>query len=133
MQYNNPVGQRIQEYWLQIKALLDQGLAEWGIFLIVVLVGLISFGLGRLSSLQEALPPISIQKSVQMAAVAPVAPGGLVVAARGGSSYYFPWCGGADKISAQNRVWFKSEEAARAAGYVPAKNCRGLKATENRE
>jgi hypothetical protein len=117
---------RIQESWLQIKVFLDQGLAEWGIFGVVVLVGLISFGLGRLSALQEARPPISVRNSTQLPAPTPVAPGGLVVAARGGNSYYFPWCGGVEKISTGNRMWFKSEAAAKAAGYVPAKNCKGL-------
>ena len=126
MQYNNPVRQTIQEYWGKIKTALDHGLAEWGIFAIVVLVGFVSFGLGRLSAMQEARPPVSVSMASQMAAPAPVATGGLVVAARGGSAYYYPWCGGAQNIADGNRVWFKSEKEARAAGYAPAKNCRGL-------
>lgn len=52
--------------------------------------------------------------------------GGEIVASRTGSAYYFPWCGGATKISVVNKVWFKDETAARAAGYTPAKNCKGL-------
>lgn len=126
MQYNNPVGHTIQEYWGKIKVTLDQGLAEWGIFAIVILVGLISFGLGRLSALQEGRPPISIQHTSQLAALGGMHMGGLVVAARSGSSYYFPWCGGAANISEGNRIWFKSEKEAAAAGYLPAKNCKGL-------
>jgi len=126
MQYNNPVGQRIQEYWGKIKAVLDQGLSEWGIFGIVVLVGLISFALGRLSALEEERPPISIQMAAQVASPQGVYLGGLVVASRNGNSYYFPWCGGAQNISAGNKIWFKSEKEAMAAGYSPAKNCRGL-------
>ena len=120
------VWERITQVSGEIKGRVDQGLAEWGIFAIVVLVGLIAFGLGRLSALEEVRPPISIQNSPAMAAPIPVAPGGLVVAAKTGNSYYFPWCGGADKIAAGNRVWFKSEAEAKAAGYVAAKNCKGL-------
>ncbi|RJQ35231.1 hypothetical protein C4568_01265 [Candidatus Parcubacteria bacterium] len=118
--------QRIHEYSGKIKGVLDQGLSEWGIFAIVVLVGLISFGLGRLSALEEARPPVSVSMAAAVAAPAPVAPGGLVVASRGGSSYYYPWCGGAQNIAEGNKVWFDSEKEAEAAGYVPAKNCKGL-------
>ncbi len=116
----------IPEYWGEIKGVLDQGLSEWGIFAIVVLVGLISFGLGRLSALGEARPLVSVSKTLQMAGPVPVAPGGLVVAARNGSAYYYPWCGGAQNIGEGNKVWFDSEKEAEAAGYVPAKNCKGL-------
>ena len=126
MQYNNPVEHTIQEHWGKIKVGLDQGLSEWGIFAIVVLVGFVSFGLGRLSALQEARPPISIENAAQTAAAAAMPMGGLVVAARSGSAYYYPWCGGAQNIEEGNKVWFKSEEEADAVGYVPAKNCKGL-------
>jgi methylphosphotriester-DNA--protein-cysteine methyltransferase len=42
------------------------------------------------------------------------------------SLYYFPWCSGAQQLSAQEKKWFQSEKAAQRAGYSPAKNCRGL-------
>jgi len=121
-----PRGERIQETWGKIKVSLDQGLGEWGIFAIVVLVGLISFGLGRLSALEGVRPPVSVSMASPMATPAPVAPGGFVVAARSGSAYYYPWCGGAQNIGESNKVWFKSEKEAEAAGYAPAKNCKGL-------
>ena len=117
---------RIQEEWLKIKALADQGVGEWGIFAIVVLVGLSSFALGRLSALQEGRAVVSVHEASQLASPRGVYMGGLVVASRSGSSYYFPWCGGGEKINEGNKVWFKTEQEAKAAGYAPAKNCKGL-------
>jgi hypothetical protein len=49
-----------------------------------------------------------------------------VVASRGGTKYYLPWCAGADRITDANKVWFASPEAAAASGYEPAANCDGL-------
>lgn len=49
-----------------------------------------------------------------------------VVASRGGTKYYLPWCAGADRIRDANKVWFASPEAAEAHGYERASNCDGL-------
>ncbi len=118
--------QRIQETWLKIKSVAEHTLGEWGLMAVVFLVALSSFGLGRLSALEDARPPVSIETAPGLQAPRGMYIGGLIVAARGGSTYYYPWCTGAAKILPGNRVWFESEEAARAAGYAPAKNCRGL-------
>ena len=118
--------QNIQETWQKIKNGLEDQLSEWGTVAIVVLVGLSSFGLGRLSAGEEARPVVSIRSAELSSEALPMAPGGLIVASRTGSAYHYPWCPGAATISQGNRVWFKSEEAARRAGYLPAKNCKGL-------
>ena len=117
---------RIQDIGLKIKGLGADLVHEWGLVLIVFLVALASFGLGRLSALEDARPPISITQAPTAANQQAIAPGGLLVAARSGSVYYYPWCTGASKILPQNQRWFQSEEAARKAGYAPAKNCKGL-------
>ncbi len=116
----------IQEFGLKIKNWVGERVAEWGLIAIVLLLGLSSFGLGRLSALEEVRPAVSIRAADQAAALRPIAIGGLVVASRSGSAYHFPWCPGAETMAERNKVWFKSEEAARAAGYAPAKNCKGL-------
>ncbi len=100
--------------------------AEWGLIALVFLVALASFGLGRLSALEDARPPVSIVEVPTSAEQRPMALGGLLVAARSGSVYYYPWCAGVSKISPANKVWFESEAAAKKAGYAPAKNCKGL-------
>lgn len=100
---------------------------DWGIAIVVFLVGFGSFGLGRLSMLEKVRPPVSIGQSAMTANVRTMNAGGMYVASRSGSTYNYPWCAGAAKIAPQNQVWFDSVEAAKKAGYRPAKNCKGLK------
>ena len=116
----------IPESWQKIKNGLEDQLSEWGTVAIVVLVGLSSFGLGRLSAGEQARPVVSIRNAEFSAEALSMAPGGLIVASRSGSAYHYPWCPGAAAISLGNKVWFKSEEAAKRAGYAAAKNCKGL-------
>jgi hypothetical protein len=52
--------------------------------------------------------------------------GGQVVASKNGTKYHYPWCAGAKQIAEKNKISFPSIEAARAAGYTPAANCKGL-------
>ncbi len=111
---------------IEIKAQADTLLPDVAVPVIVLCIGLASFGLGRLSALEEAKPPVTIGKAPAAAEPKALFLGGEVVAARSGSVYYFPWCGNATKMSSVNKVWFKDERAAQAAGYAPAKNCKGL-------
>ena len=118
--------QSIDEWVMKIKHWSDVSIGDWGLLAIVFLVGFGSFGLGRLSSLESARPPVSVSQAPSEAQPRGISIGGLVVASRTGSAYYYPWCAGASKINQLNQVWFASETTARAAGYVPAKNCKGL-------
>ncbi len=118
--------QNIHEWRGKIKGLLDDGLSEWGTLTIVVVACLGSFGLGRLSAAEAARPIISVSQAPTQEEPRPMLLGGLLVGSRSGSTYHYPWCAGAAKITAQNVRWFSSEKEARAAGYVPAKNCKGL-------
>ncbi len=98
---------------------------------LILLVGFASFGLGRLSKIAEVKTPITIEAPISQIAAAASAPpaaagGGEVVASKGGTKYHFPWCAGASKIAAANKISFVSVEAARKAGYTPASNCKGL-------
>lgn len=121
---------------------------------IIVLVGLSSFGLGRLSALDEQRGPIVIEENDAMKeSPAPTAAvgapqsasiassvkgqlsnvkgaaspesGGKIVASKTGTKYYFVWC--SNNIAEKNKVWFNSEAEARAKGLQPAANCKGLK------
>lgn len=77
--------------WLRIKGTAEEVLSEWGSMAIVVLLGLASFGLGRLSALEGAKPPVSVREApVSNARVMTI--GGEVVASRSGSAYHYPWC-----------------------------------------
>ena len=89
--------------------------------LIIVVVGLGSFGLGRLSVVTSLKVPITIVADQSTSS------GGLfLIGSRKSKKYYLPWCGSAAKIDAENRVTFVSTEEARVAGYTPAENCKGL-------
>lgn len=116
----------IQGYREYFKGLLDRGIGEWLVPSILILVSFSSFLLGRLSAHEEVKPLISIQNAA-VSEARPLILGGLVVASRSGNAYHFPWCPGAETMKESNKIWFKDESAARKAGYLPAKNCEGLK------
>ena len=114
------------------------------IVITIILVGMASFGLGKLSSYEKNKVPISILKTqdAMYATVlatqeektnTPAQTGlsaqasGEVVASKSGTKYYYPWCTGVSKIKEENKVWFKSIENAKLAGLTPASNCIGLK------
>jgi len=116
----------IGETIIKIKALLSgKEVGDAAVVVIVILVGLISFGLGRLSVLGEYMPPISLTNA-PLLIQEPLVVGGMVVGSRQGSKYHFPWCAGASQIAERNKVWFDSEDEARQSGYTPAGNCKGL-------
>ena len=116
----------IHEFIILCKRHLDAGIGEWGLVIIIFLLAIGSFGLGRLSALVDAKPPISLSQGEFDAAPGNLIQGGQFVASRTGSVYYFPWCSGVSKITPQNQRWFLDEKSAQAAGYKPAKNCQGL-------
>ncbi|MBI5140167.1 MAG: hypothetical protein HZA94_01855 [Candidatus Vogelbacteria bacterium] len=95
----------------------------------VVLVGLLGFGLGRLSKIDEGREPVIIKSMAASSAVglsSNLVNGGKFVASKSGTTYHFPWCPGAKKISEENKVWFASAAIAERAGYKKAINCKGL-------
>ena len=126
LKYNAENMKSIPELVGEIKAGLDAGLSEWGLIAIVLLASISSFGLGRLSMLEEVKPSVSIRQAPSADKPASIYIGGLIEASRSGSVYYYPWCAGAAKITPAKQVWFADEAAAKRAGYAPAKNCKGL-------
>lgn len=123
------------------------------IVVIILLSSSASFGLGVLAgkesgegeggddfwieSLSQSAPtaavaesePIEAQKqSAKVMLEEPPAPasGGAYVASKSGTKYYLPWCGTAKRINEENKVWFATKAEAEAAGYEPAKNCKGI-------
>lgn len=114
----------IQETLQKIKLSVEVGVGEWGIVIFVVLVAFGSFGLGRLSVLVEKTP-VTIGQTASVGQA--LAIGGQYKAKRGGTYYYFPWCSDAQVIRPEDQVWFKTEAAAQKAGYLPARNCKGMK------
>ncbi|KKU19526.1 MAG: hypothetical protein UX53_C0004G0025 [Candidatus Azambacteria bacterium GW2011_GWB2_46_37] len=115
----------------------------------IVLIALISFGLGLLYNREISKEPIIIEEPAQYrtaesretkssGAAEPSAvasqeqinqsQGEVVVASRNGTKYHLPSCSGAKQIKPENKITFSSSKEAEAAGYEPASNCPGLKA-----
>ena len=100
---------------------------------IIFCTGLSSFGLGRLSVDLKTNPPLVVTDS---AASSPMEeqsiPGAVintdkrVVASRNGTTYYFMWCSGVQRIKEENKILFPTKKAAEIAGLTLAGNCRGL-------
>lgn len=116
----------IAHIWQKIKSGADQVLLA----AVIVLMGALGFGLGRLSKIEEAREPVRIESAPAAAAVAeaPVsaANDGQFVASKNGTKYHALWCPGAKQISEKNKIYFNSKEAAEQAGYSPAANCKGI-------
>jgi hypothetical protein len=124
----------IRETALKIKAQMSRLRSDILFVFIVIFVGLGSFALGRLSMLEESRPAIQMHNVASVSNAInnatndePIIIGGQVVASQRGSKYHFPWCSGAKAMNDENKIWFDSIEEARAAGYSPAGNCKGLK------
>lgn len=131
----------IQEISAKFKPLWEDDRLFYGV--LVILVAIVSFGLGRLSisqnsqAFQEKAPIVLFE-----GASAPIAPSssvpevhepqvagaaaGTYVGSRNGSKYHLPWCPGASQIKDSNKVFFASKEEAEKAGYTPASNCKGI-------
>lgn len=97
--------------------------------LLVVIVALVAFVLGRNSMIQTVVQPagvhisqdetVRVSEVMQNRAV-------MVVASRSGTKYHLESCPGAQQIKEANKITFSSVEEAQAAGYSPAANCDGL-------
>jgi hypothetical protein len=85
-------------------------------------------GEGQLIPAKAATPAAaaSAPKPAPVADLPPPDTSGPYVASRTGEKYYLIACGSAKRIKEENRVYFKTKDAAEAKGYAPAANCPGL-------
>lgn len=143
----------IPERLEKVNAWLDTNRKDAFTAAFIFLVGLGSFGLGRLSVLWPEKEPITITgaevdgSATEVAndstawntgagsalpstrnignGTATSAPG-KYVASKSGSYYHFPWCAGALRIKDTNKIWFATKQEAENRGLKPASNCPGL-------
>lgn len=94
---------------------------------------LLAFSLGVFAERATARVPVSVEMRPivyealkQPVPAAQTAPQGKYAASKSGTRYHLATCPGAKSISAANKVWFDTKEAAEAAGYAPASNCPGI-------
>jgi hypothetical protein len=127
----------LRQYLVKVKEWLLPREGEIFMVIVIVLVALIGFGLGRISALRENKFPIQIDYEEAKSLDPPQGEIGgrtsdfeqtanLLVGSKNSSVYHFPWCSGAQRISESNKIWFSSKEEAEKAGYRPAANCKGL-------
>ncbi|MEX0652259.1 MAG: hypothetical protein WD509_02805 [Candidatus Paceibacterota bacterium] len=122
----------IREIAQKIKYFLAFPPTDLLIVAIIILVGVSSFGLGRLSVMHIEKYPVTVKTAQENAPSATSAPkqaestAGEVVGSKNGTKYHFPWCSGAKRIAVENLVTFPSIEDAQKTGYTPAGNCKGL-------
>jgi hypothetical protein len=112
---------------------------------LILLVAVVSFGLGRMSIVAESLNSdgqtakvrltTALTPNQQTTPSSPSAPAeesvdvsanGNYVASKNGARYHLPWCPGAQQMNEENKIWFDTKEEAEIAGYTPAANCKGL-------
>ncbi len=115
------------------------------VIIIIILTSFTSFGIGRLSINAEEKSSIQFSQKLPVSEKTsliyetqnlqgatygslskPPQNTGSIVASKNGTKYHFPWCSGAKNIKEENKIWFNNEEEAKAAGYSPASNCKGL-------
>ncbi len=136
--------EKIKSFWVNNKDKIysqENGLKikdDLFVVFLIFLVGMASFGLGKISSLEKRKVPISIlntqesmyasvSESIQTDKKVDTKEKGTVVASKSGTKYYYPWCSGVARIKEENKVWFNSIDEAKARGLTPASGCIGLK------
>jgi hypothetical protein len=123
----------VQEIRGKIKSLLE----DPAIFtsLLLLLVAIASFGLGRQSVTEKATeipdsreittlntPPITESPRIMTASEGEP----RYVASKNGKVYHLLICPGAKQINEANKIYFNTKEEAEAAGLRPAANCKGI-------
>lgn len=103
---------------------------DFGLILVILLVGTASFGLGRLSKSAETISPdtnkieiVNAQEFSENTSMDTVISNGNYVASRNGTKYYLASCDGAKRISEENKIWFNTKEEAELAGYETSSTC----------
>jgi len=108
-------------------------LVDDGVFfgLLIIIVAVASFGLGKLSVAQNQLPQsAAVSIATENVVESDVGEtGGMVrnfVASKKGTKYHLRSCPGAKQMNEANKIYFSSALEAQSAGYTAASNCPGL-------
>ncbi len=138
----------IPEYTEKVKKWIGDNRADLFTSAMIFVIGMASFGLGRLSIALPSKEPIRLESPVaaegQAADISSALDGtptasesspspiqtaaknGSFVASKSGSVYYAVWGSGVSRIREENKVWFQTKDEAKTQGYRPAKNCPGM-------
>lgn len=127
------------QYYQKVKEFAIANKKDLFLVFTIILVSIISFGLGRISILLPQKEPVQIINGITAKTADTPTPTkdpvpiithtqsqGKYVASKNGSYYYYPSCSGATRIKDENKIWFQTKEKAEKLGYKPAINCPGL-------
>lgn len=129
----------IQEMYDKFKHIIMDDSFFYGV--LIVLIAVSSFGLGRWSLIQDqqfaAVKPsmVLMQASVtgsgkenttEEESIDPTSGEITYVGSKNGTKFHLPWCPGAKQIKEENKVYFATKTDAQKAGYTPASNCKGI-------
>lgn len=98
--------------------------------ILLLVVALTAFGLGRASVSYAPTPPTAngvrmLQQAAPLPAVTSESTAFTerLVASSGGTRYYYMHCSGTERIKDENKIYFDTVKAAEAAGYTLALRC----------
>jgi hypothetical protein len=108
--------------------------------IVIVLVGICAFGLGRLSAgsaeIEESIKIIDSQNTLSRSTTktyidnnteqksTELSQNGKYVASKNGKLYYTSNCTGVKRIKEENKVWFDTQEEAEKAGFTLSSSCK---------
>jgi len=112
-----------------LKQLVKKNTVDIILMVTVILVALISFGIGYLIASQTENQSIiiqnpsnvysaSIEQSIQDEVEKQTAVEGSFVGSANSNKYHWPDCSFAKRISEENQIWFSSEQEAQNTGYI---------------
>jgi len=112
-----------------LKQLVKKNTVDIVLIITVILIALISFGIGYLIASQTenqsiiiqnpSLNSASVVKTIEPAfAKASADKKGKFVGSINSNKYHWPDCSFAKRISEENQIWFSSEQEAQNAGYI---------------
>jgi hypothetical protein len=127
--------QKIKLFFLDIQDKIyskEKGLkikSDLYIVILIMLMSIASFGLGRLSAYESKIGPIITTDNDINTATATITQTnttskGIVFSSKSGTKYYYPTCSLGNRISVGNRVWFQTIADAESAGLTLANGCK---------
>lgn len=97
---------------------------EYLFVIILILVGLISFGLGRMSVLGANKSDGEVEFVIPtLSKIDLNSQNFKYLASINGTKYYPKGCNSANRIKSENRIYFKSGEDAEKSGFERSKTC----------
>lgn len=98
---------------------------------IISIVGVSSFALGWIARGANEHHTVQFSNTTIPVNTAGVHQSAVFVASENSDKFHYRWCAGAERIHADNKIFFTTREEARAAGYEAAENCPGLQKGES--